>query len=355
MTRVTTPRAWASHSQPDIRALLHDIPQATGRLLDELDAVDLGRELRRSPSCQLRAVDRTLPRQSLDELMAACEAYALISAPAALTGGDAASVQRGAAELLSMLDTLARAAEKRRGSTRRSTVRLSPLRLALAEPGVNDSLQKLIELFAAIAVGDGDHPSHRSLLPRILRTGARLLMPGSVLLVALALIVFLLDSIAVATNHVNISPNGVPVASQQDSPQPTVTSASGSNRAPTVTPRRQPTPSPVPIGTPTTTTSGAPMIAVSQLNQDPCPTARFTITYGSGHGQVTWAATPDTTANMLVSLDASTYAGSVSGTLQPGQQLTVYVKSQQDNMTGKIAVTASNGQSLYVDYSSTGC
>ena len=182
-----TVRPPSEQPEVDARMMLREIPIAIERLLDELDAIDLGRELRRSPSCQLRAVDRSLPRQSLDELMAECEAYALISAPAALTGGDAASVQRGAAELLSMLDTLARAAEKRRGSTRRTTVQISPLRLALAEPGVNDALHDLIEFMASLAVAEGDQQSRRSLLPRILPTGARILMPGSVLVTALTL------------------------------------------------------------------------------------------------------------------------------------------------------------------------
>ena len=350
-------RAGTASGQPavDTRTLLRDIPPAIERLLDAFDAAGIDGKLRRASSSQLHALDRGLPRQSLDDLLEECEAYALMTAPSALTAGDEARARAEAGRLVSALETLLRAATRRRGLSRMTTastsMRAPLLRAALEERPVRDALEDLIAIIGLLAAG-GD--ARRARAPsRVLPLGGRLLMPGSVLVTAFALIVFLLGTLVFASGGVKVSPNGIGLGGPTAGPEPTATSASSTSAvgAPTATPRGAPMATPTP--------SGKPVLTTSQLNQDPCPggsSATFTIAYASGQGSVTWTASPDNSSNMRLSRDGVSWGAQVSGTLpQAGQQTTVYVQGLKVDVTGQITISANNGRTYSVSYNTTGC
>lgn len=339
----------------DVRMLLREIPTAIERLLDEFDAAGVDRKLRRASSSQLHLLDRGLPRQSLDDLLAACEAYALMTAPSALAEGNDAKVYAEAERLASPLETLLRAGAKRRGLSRLTTISISMqaplLRAALEEPPVRDALRDLAEIFGLLAAAGGRARKSKRASSGLAPLGRRFLMPGSVLVTALALIVLLLGSIAFATGGVTVSPDGIGLGGPPAGAQPTATDVSTNNgHAPTATPRSVRTATPTPRGTATPLPGGKPNLTVSQLNQDPCPSATFTIAYSSGQGSATWTAKADNSANILLSSGGSSFSGQVSGTLQSaGQQATISVQSGAAGI-GAITVSASNGQTSQVSY-----
>ncbi len=368
-----TERPTSGQPEVDVRMVLREIPPAIERLLDEFDAAGVDRNLRRAPSSQLHALDRGLPRQSLDDLLAACEAFALVTAPSALAAGDEAKVCTEAKRLASTLETLLRAGTRRRGLSRSTTASTSMqaplLRAALEERPAQDALQDLIGIFGLLAAAEGGTRPRKRALSRLLPLGGRFLMPGSVLVTALVLIVLLLGSIAFATGSVTVSPGGIGLGGLNGGAQPTATNASSTNivRAPTATPHSAPTATPSAHGTATLTPGsrstptpgGKPTLTVSPLNQDPCPggsSATFTIAYSAGQGSVTWTASPDNASNMRLSRDGAAWSAQVSGTLpQAGQQTTIYVQGLNVDVTGLISVSANNGLTYPVSYDTTGC
>jgi hypothetical protein len=129
---------------------------------------------------------------------------------------------------------------------------------------------------------------------------------------------------------------------------PLVLGSSVSTPASTATPRPAQTSAPpaTPTGPPRgpTPTPSSPTLSVSQLNQPLCPDAHFLITLAGGQRPLSWdAASPDPAAIRL-GLDNQTFHPTASGTLQPGQSVTVYVRAlQSTQLIGQITVSASDG------------
>ncbi|HEX9067450.1 MAG TPA: hypothetical protein VF807_01685 [Ktedonobacterales bacterium] len=329
-------------SQEITRDLLRQIPEASKALLDELDAVGLTRSVRGAPACSLHILDRSLPRQSFDDLHTACEAYAFITAPSALSRGDVQAVAAEAESLLATFDALLYAATKRlrigRGTSASTSVQAPLLRMAIESAGVHEAVAHLADLFEQLA-SSGGATGHRrrSRLSAALPVGRRFLMPGIVLLVVLALIIVLVSAVSLANGHQLISN---PLGNKAATSAP----LTGSAASPTALPATQPagqTPTASRTPKPTTPPASGAQLTVSQLSQASCAdrqAAQFTISYPSGQGALAWTATVDNAANVAISVDGTTFSDHVSGSLQPSQQATVYVRGLTD-ATGQITVT----------------
>lgn len=323
----------------------------------------------------LQQLDRGLPRQTLGDLLLACEAYASMTGPSALAAGDLTTVRVEAERIISLLRPLARVSRSRRITD--TTVQLPAvgLRTVLSDEHVIRSFNSLIAAFAELANVEGEQVRKRFAV----RIGTRYLVPGSVLAATLALILFFVGGIAFATGAVTLSPQGVtfsnPLGSaanaaniarhgapgSQGTPggvggtSATSTPGTGSGQAPSATPTSKPSPQP----TATPVPSGGPALTVSPSSVQPCQgtDAQFAITYTSGSGSVTWTATSPDPSNIALSTNGNTFSQQVGGTLRQGQQVTVYVRLLNDTpITGQISVTGSNGVApTSATYDSTGC
>lgn len=358
--------AQSSSGEPeiDVRALLREIPTAVERLLDSFDAAGVDRRLRHAPSNQLHLLDRRLPRQSLDDFFATCEAYALVSAPTSLAAGDEATVRVEAERLWATLEMLLRSGTRRRGLSRltsaSSSLQAPLLSAALEQRPVQGALQDLIDIFGLLSTAEGRAQPRKRALAWLLPSGGRFLMPGSVLLTALALIVFLLGSMAFATGGITISSHGIGLGHLPGGAQPIATKATSptTGHAPTATPNSAPTAAPA-TPQPTAAPGGNPTLTASALSQDPCPggsASTFTITYSSGQGSITWTASPDNASNMRLSRDGVAWSAQVSGKFQQvGQRVTIYVQGLTMDVTGQINVSTNAGSVYTVSYDTTGC
>ena len=109
--------------------------------------------------------------------------------------------------------------------------------------------------------------------------------------------------------------------------------------------------------TATATPSGAPRLTIAPQNVEPCvgtTPPKFTISYASGQGSVAWTAKVDTTANAQVSLTQSNFSAQVSGILQPGQHVDVYVQAVSNDASGQITIQAPSSPPP-VTYDSSNC
>lgn len=234
----------AAPSEGQVRALLNQIVEATSRLAVGFDAAGLSQSLRQSPTYTCRSLDRKLPNYTVEDLLLACEAYATVTAPSALATGDVARVRDEALSTQQLLQTLANGIRGRRRLTGMTTVGIqdSFLRSAFNEPAVRAALVALMEPLSALA-GMDSTPQGKS--RRLLPVGVGCFVPGTVLVSALALIVFLLTSIAFATGQVVISPAGVDVPGLSNTTH--VRGATSALATPTA---RTSVPAPQPTGTP---------------------------------------------------------------------------------------------------------
>jgi hypothetical protein len=177
-------------------------------------------------------------------------------------------------------------------------------------------------------------------------------VPTTILGGAIALIVFLLTSIGFATGQVAMSPNGLnfPAISGNYGASPTtMASPNVGTHQPTPTPPRSATatPTPLPGATVTPPQPGAPTWSVSPLNLQPCPNARFTITYISGPGPISWTAASDSSYILL---------NQSGGQLQPGGSVAVTVTAQMDTgQPGSITISANDGLPTQQVQYDTGC
>src|SRR5262249_44508942 len=125
-------------SGKDARNLLRQLPAATSALLDELEGAGLTPSMRQAPACELHALDRSLPRQSVDDLLAECEAFAFVSGPSALAQDDTHAVRDEAEHFFGVFETLLKAGTRRPRATwmtSASTSMQAPLlRRALGTP-----------------------------------------------------------------------------------------------------------------------------------------------------------------------------------------------------------------------------
>lgn len=264
-----SPTYQSAQSAADVRALLRVTSQATEHLLDELDAAGLPKSVRQALSSMLSAPDRPFPWQTLDDFLTACEAYAFVTAPSALTRGDVGAVRHGAEQLLLTLEMLLSAASTPRltWTTNAAPSMKAPLLpAALGEPRIQDALRALIGLFARLStVESAERLSRRRRLRTLFPLGDRFLMPGSVLATALALIVFLLGTIGITTGKVHTSAGGMALKAALSSSTPSAAHPS----TPSVS-AHSATPSSAPSGmTAATTASGGATPIDTQVNPDP--------------------------------------------------------------------------------------
>src|SRR5262249_3530786 len=279
--------------------------------------------------------------------------------------GTLVEVRKEAGNILQTLRTLSAVPRNfSRIGTKAKTPR--PQLLAqLSDPAVQADLAQLIKLFVqAMALKESAYAKKRF----VLRLGTRFLVPGSVLMGALALILFLTGGIAFVTGAVAVTPRGLIVTNPlaKSAATATVNARAHATQTPraTATGAGQPTPKPTQAaGTPSPTSQpppGAPVLGVAPSTIAPCfqqPDEQFVITYSKGQGAITWTATSPDPTNYMLSTDDTHFSGTVTGTLQLGQSVTVYVRVANDvNTAGQITISGSNGAaSRAVAYDSSNC
>lgn len=358
--------AGGDQSAAEQQTMLSEIALAVEDLAADLETAGLTQQLRESPSCNLRSLDRSLPAYPLEELLLACEAYATVTAPTALAADDFAQVREEAEHLLQSLRVLAGVGRSRRrlpgkGFTSTGTDNFL-LRSAFTDTQVQASLNALLDALSPLAdIKDGE-PEKRK---RALRIGPGCLIPATVLGGAIALVVFLLSSFALATGHPAVLPGGlsVPALSNGSSAAATATTLSGAPIPGIATPTPATaatatssgsggTPTQPPVAAPTATTPpGVGRLSLSKSTVTPCvgSSDSFTITYSSGQQPVSWSASWSDHTNVTVSPS--------NGTLQPGGSTSITVSVAIDLSTpGTITMSASNGvKSQTITYDASNC
>lgn len=349
--------AGSGWSAAELHSTLGAVARAVDDLVIELDTVGLTQQLRNSPSCDLRALDRSLPHYPLEELLLACEAYATVTGPAALATDSLTEVREEAQRLLQMLQALAGAGRSRRrlpgmGFTATGTQNVF-LRSAFSDPQVQDALSALIETLSPLAAINGGNLPKRGWA---LRIGPRYIIPVVVLGGAIALVVLLIGSFAFANREAGILPNGLGIPGLSRGANASAT-ATAQNNPGAPTPPIASSPSAaatVPISQPTATTapssSGSPNITLSKSALSVCPGSpdSFTITYSGGQS-ITWTASWSDHTNITLSPS--------SGSLQSGAPVTVTVDALTDTAgAGTITIIPGGGASpRTLTYDATNC
>src|SRR5262249_20047810 len=175
----------------DARDLLRRIPAAASALLNKLEAAGLTPSMRQAPGYELHALDRSLPRQSVDDLLAECEAFAFVSGPSALAQADTRTMRDQAERFFDVFASMLTAGKRRpRGAwmPSGSTPMQAPLlRGALGTRETQDALYRLTDLFGQLAtIGEQEHGGRRGL--GLLPAGRRVFTPVLILTLAAALI-----------------------------------------------------------------------------------------------------------------------------------------------------------------------
>lgn len=356
----------------EIRAALHGIAQATDELLQALEAAGFPQELQQSSHYSLHTLDKRLPKRTVYDLLLACETFASITAPALLSAGNTEDMYTQANPLLQTVRHIAgvtRGQSSAGGSGTTLHMQGLLLRSAFATAQSQFALARLVECLTAATSGGGEQTVGRRF---DLRVGTRFLVPGSVIGITLALIIFFLSGVAFATGAIRVSQNGVGFSTLQNGMATQTATASngavsatatanGQKSAPTQAPNGYPTATPSGrTSTPTPKPTSAPTLSTSPAVIQPCigTDKQFTLSYTGGSNAITWHVNSPDTANIALSLDGTNFTSSVSGTLQPGASVTVYVRLLNDpsNPTGNINVNGSNGvKGSSVGYDTTGC
>ncbi|HEX9036001.1 MAG TPA: hypothetical protein VF808_03335 [Ktedonobacterales bacterium] len=357
----------APASQP--RALLSAVIVGVNGLTSALDEVGLHQQLRESPACRLRLLDRSLPDETLDDLLLGCEAFAAVTGPSALATEDQNTLRAEAQRYLRVVRAVADAARGRRRPTligmTASGTQNSFLRMGLSEPRVRDALAELagaLEALAALATSGT--PRKRT---RLIPLGVGCFIPATVLGGAAALIIVLLASIALATGQAAVTPSGLDIpltsALPTATPLPTATAKPAStpttrpgNPSPTTPPGgSNPTPTPKPGAKPTPTSRpGSGTLTVSPNPIDACasPTSNqtFTISYSGSQSSIKWTASWSS-SNITLNNNNS---GALSGTLSSSQPVPVTLSTTNDS-DGSITIIGSDGSSATESYTSINC
>lgn len=352
---MNTPSVDTKDISAHFRALLNRVTETTTDLERTFESTLAPEQLRVARDQALTAIDQRMPRLSLGELLVASEVYVSITAPTALADNNLRAAYRDAERLRNALRQLS-AIQQSRAPTGQTTITQGfMLRGLLSAPAVSKHVRQLEDLYAQLAqLADEDTTKSRP----VFRLGTRFLVPISVLVSAAALIAFLFGGIAFATGAVNVNVHGIALTN----PLATATVVRAPTQAPTTPPApvgaTQPTAAP---SSPSTATpQSAPAISVSPSTVTPCyqsPDTRFVITYSSGNGPLNWTATSPDPSNYQLSIDGSTFNGSVSGGLNPGQSVTITVRLVNlSDTSGQFAITASGGAATrYVVYDSSNC
>lgn len=357
----------------DVRARLQGIAEATDDLLHALDAAGIRSAAQQSPQYNLHSLDRRLPKRSVFDLLLACETLATVTGPTLLASGKERDLQSQTQPLLDTVRHIARVTQGRSvAGASGSTLQMSGLLLhsAFADPDSQNALARLIQQLSAVATVEGGQTKAKHFSVRI---GTRFLVPGSVIAITLALIIFFLSGIAFATGAITLSQNGVALTTLQNT-MATQTAASHTGAAATANSQhststtQQATPaSPAnsqatatpPPGKKPTPPPSTPTLSVSPAQIQPCAgtDAQFALARSGGSGSITWHATSPDAANIALSVDGTSFAPSVSGSLDPGGNVTIYVRLLNDvQITGIIPVSGSSGVSgTSVNYTSMGC
>jgi hypothetical protein len=396
---VVLPKRAAASARPvddEPRALagrLRDVGQATRALARALDDAGLTERMREAPvPLQNARSRRTSPKQTVTDLLLACEALASVTGPQALVNGETGRVYDEARRLARVLraltelagdDTLPEddvpvtndASAATGGDAEGSTP--LPLLAILRAGAVRSALSRLADLLAELAAVERAQPGRDRWT---LRIGTRILIPLSIVLITVALILFFAGGIVFATGAVAISPRGVVFSNPIDNTapertdshttatvgQPTATPGSrgtpgatsggktgtgaGTGGAPGAAPTATPAGGSPGSGSPTPPPAPPPAPTPPPLVVDVTPTTMaacqqksesFEISYTSGQGALSWAATAG--SGVQVSLDGTTgWASQVSGTLQPLTRAKVFVHSPT-GASGAVTVTFSAG------------
>lgn len=380
----------ARDDPPKLAARLRDVGQATHAFALALDDAGLTPRLGESPvPLQSARARRTNPKQSVTDILLACEALATITGPQSLATGDTGRVHDEARRLARVLRALAEVAALADDDTPDASVAAAddasnsdsaplPLLAILRADPVRSALARLADLLADLAAVERAQPGRDRWT---LRIGTRILIPLSIVLITVALILFFAGGIVFATGAVAISPRGVVFSNpidnttpEQADQRPTVTAGhatatpatratpgatsggktgAGSRTggspgsAPTATPAggspgsAAPTPTRAP---PPPATPSPPVVSVTPTTMAACQnkSESFEISYTSGQGTLNWTATVSA-GGIQVSLNGTTgWTSQVSGTLQPLTRAKVFVLSPT-GASGAVTVTFSAG------------
>jgi hypothetical protein len=360
----------AGPTEAELRSTLGAIAHTTDELAQALDMAGARERVRQSRHQTLHVLDHRLPPQTLEEFLLAIEAYARISGPIALASQDLVNLRSEARHRLQSLHLLHRLRREQRHTDETVKMQALALHAALSDPAVREAIERLADLFTKLAtLADGT--GARAGLE--LRIGTRFLVPGSIILTTLALILFFMGGIAFATGAVALTPHGVKVTNPNvgltpagtahpqgnHSPTPTGTTTGAIPTSSTAAGSRTPTP-PAATRTPQATpTTGGPVLTAAPTTVQPCRGTddQFSLTYSAGSGSVTWTATSSNPTDVVLSTGSGNFQGQSSGTLQPGQSVTIYVRLLNDvAITGQVSVSGSHGaNTLGVIYDSTNC
>lgn len=351
------PKTPTGGADPRVRAMLQAVAEATNRLVTALDDVGVNRRLRESPTCQLRALDRGLPDETLADFLLRCEAFATVTGPATLTSGDLTEIRSEAQRIQRRVQALMGAVRGARRLTltgSSSQTRGAFLRTALVDAQVQDALATLLAALTALTDLEAEGAQKRK---RLLIVGPGCVVPTAVLGGALALIVFLLASIALVTTQTPILTGGLNIPSLSLHPSATATAAATTTaivRRPTATPKTGRSSTPPPAVKPTLTatatlTTGYGALSVSPSSIPACQgqNVTFTLTHTGGSLPVSWQASGFDTNSIQLSPS--------SGALSPGQSVQVDVTVTADSV-GSITITPShNLPTQTVSYDSSSC
>lgn len=344
-----------SGADPRVRAMLQAVAEAINRLVAALDDVGVNRRLRESPTCQLRALDRGLPDETLADFLLRCEAFATVTGPATLTSGNLTEIRSEAQRIQRRVQALMGAVRGARRLTltgSSSQTRGAFLRAALVDTQVQDALATLLASLTALTDLEEEGAQKRK---RLLVVGPGCVVPTAVLGGALALIVFLLASIALVTTQTPTLTGALNIPSLSLHPVATATATSAAiMRRPTATPKTGRASTPPPAVKPTLTatassTTGYGSLSVSPSSIPACQgqNVAFTLTHTGGSLPVSWQASGFDTNS--IQLNPS------SGSLSPGQSVQVDVTVTADSV-GSITITPShNLPAQTVSYDSSGC
>lgn len=342
-----------------IRAGLRGVAQASDDVLRAVEAVGLRQAASRTPHYSLNSLDRRLPKRDVYDFLLACETLATVTGPTLLASGGARELRARAHPLLHTARLIQRATRDRPSAgDSGATLRMNGVLLytAFTSPQGKDALARLAERLSDVTSGDGEQIAATRFE---LRLGTRFLVPGSVIAITLGLIFFFLSGIAFATGAINFSRGGIALSSLR-AVAPTPNSAATATATAMVNSPTATTPSGgAPTQAPPSKAPSGAALSIAPASIQPCAGSdtQFTLSYAGGSSATAWRASSPDTANIALSLDGTTFTSSVSGALQPGASITVYVRLLNDIPTsGAIAVTGSSGvKGASIRYDSANC
>ena len=339
-------------SEPWQMATLRNLSAALQRLSDQFDRSGVTPALRQSQAYDLHQIDPALTQQTLDDLLVTSEALATVTGPSALADGDAKRISAPAQGLAATWGML----QQHAGQTMllpTSATQTMLVQMVLTLPPVQAEITQIITLLRALGSGTPATAGSTATARR------RVTVPLFIIAAMLALIAFLVGSIAVATARIpptrqakSISINQTATSVALQTPNATSTTVPQAGATATPVPGTSTTPTPTATSVVPTSTTVPFVVTVAPSIIQLCPNADITLNYPQGGGALSWTATPSDTTNIGVhDVDGTPYASSVSGTLAPGQSIDVVVKALNDGaFSGTVRITFSGAATQYVSY-----